>query len=172
LELLAERGARLFRLLYRLTLRADVAEDLLQELFLKLNDSPAWRQCRDPAAYATRTAVHLAYDWHRLQKRAPNHQALCQETLAEGASPLTNMIQRDDFQALLDALAQLPQTIHECLVLRHLENESYEDIARRFDKTPHQVRALCHKGITRMRELLNAEPALRVEREMPHDPPR
>jgi RNA polymerase sigma-70 factor (ECF subfamily) len=146
LELLAERGARLYGLLYRLTLRTDVAEDLLQELFLKLNDSPAWRQCRDPAAYATRAAVHLAYDWHRVQKRTPNHQALPQETMAETASPLSTMIQRDDIQALLDAMAQLPETIHECLVLRHLENESYEDIARRFDRTAHQIRALCHKG--------------------------
>ena len=38
-EFLDAHGDTLFRLLYRVTLRADVSEDLMQELFLKLKAS-------------------------------------------------------------------------------------------------------------------------------------
>ena len=66
LGLLDASGPRLFRLLKRLTLREDVAEVLMQELFLALSRSPAFHRAKDPAAYAYRSAMHLAFAWRRL----------------------------------------------------------------------------------------------------------
>jgi hypothetical protein len=45
---------RLHRLLIRLTLLADAANDLLQELFLRLRSSTGFRNATDPAAFAVR----------------------------------------------------------------------------------------------------------------------
>ena len=44
LSLLKHSGARLFSLLVRLTLREDVAEDLMQDLFIRLSDSRGFRE--------------------------------------------------------------------------------------------------------------------------------
>ena len=56
LALLQARGPALHALLTRLTLRADVAEDLMQELFLRLRRSAAFPRAGDPGGHATRAA--------------------------------------------------------------------------------------------------------------------
>jgi len=64
LAMLDRSGPHLHVLLTRLTLREDVAEELMQELFLKLSRSDGFRRAHDPVAYACRAATHLAFDWH------------------------------------------------------------------------------------------------------------
>lgn len=66
LELLDRSGAGLHALLTRLTLRPDVAEELMQELFLKLSAAKDQGGIDCWHAYARRTAINLAFDWrHR-----------------------------------------------------------------------------------------------------------
>ena len=55
-------------LLTRLTLRSGVAEDLLQELFIKLHDSSNFARASNRKAYLFKTAIHLAFDWRRGQR--------------------------------------------------------------------------------------------------------
>ena len=55
LDLLDANGPYLFRLLHRVTLCEDAAEDLLQELFLKLPASDGFRSATNRLAYAYRT---------------------------------------------------------------------------------------------------------------------
>ncbi len=52
LGLLKRSGAKLHALLLRLTLREDVAEDLMQELFLRLADSDSFFDARNREAFA------------------------------------------------------------------------------------------------------------------------
>ncbi|HEY2761830.1 MAG TPA: sigma factor, partial [Pirellulales bacterium] len=69
--LLAEHGQQLHALLFRLTLRADAAEDLLQELFCRLATSKSFQHAANPAAFAYRSATNLAFDWRRANKCNP-----------------------------------------------------------------------------------------------------
>src|SRR5262245_22798320 len=85
LRLLEVHGAELHALLARLTLRAGVAEDLLQELFLKLRGSAGFVRADDRKAYAIRTAIHLAFDWRRRRRTA---EPLLTEPATEAGSPL------------------------------------------------------------------------------------
>jgi DNA-directed RNA polymerase specialized sigma24 family protein len=50
LGFLEKSGPGLYGLLTRLTLREDVAEDLMQELFIKLNNSRAFKKAENPLA--------------------------------------------------------------------------------------------------------------------------
>src|SRR5687768_14573052 len=70
MALLASDGAGLHGLLYRLTLRADAADDLMQELFLRLRGSDAFARAQDRRAYAYRTAINLASAWRKRQRAA------------------------------------------------------------------------------------------------------
>ena len=56
-ELLETSGARLHGLLARLTLREDIAGDLMQELFIRLLQSKEFERAADPFAYAYRAAM-------------------------------------------------------------------------------------------------------------------
>ena len=69
LELLDRAGPSLHVLLTRLTLRQDVAEELMQELFIRLHNSRSFIRTAKPSAYAFRTAVNLAMDWRRRKKK-------------------------------------------------------------------------------------------------------
>jgi DNA-directed RNA polymerase specialized sigma24 family protein len=58
---------------------------------------------------------------------------------------------------VLDELADLPQTSRDVVVMRFIESQSYEQIAQHLGRTVHQTRALCHKGIQRLRRVLGTE---------------
>jgi RNA polymerase sigma factor (sigma-70 family) len=156
LAVLESHGARLYALLTRLTLDRDAAEDLLQDLFLKLDCSPGFPAAIDPAAYACRAAIHLAFDWRRNRPRAT--QSLNHDHVANLPSPMAALILREDFEKALQAMGRLPALYGECLVLHYVENEPYEIIASQVGKTPHQVRAVCHKALVALRSVLSESP--------------
>jgi len=56
-------------LLVRLTLRPDAAEDLFQDLFVRLSHAEGFHRTADPAGYAHRAAINLAMDWRRARRR-------------------------------------------------------------------------------------------------------
>jgi RNA polymerase sigma factor (sigma-70 family) len=165
LGILDESGARLHALLTRITLREDVAEDLLQDLFLKLRSSESFDGARDPTAYAFRSAMHLALDWRRKQTRSAATALLDEPPAAEGDRPLDRLSRDEDYQAILDALSELSETQQEVVVRRHLQHEEFEEIAKQIGKTPHQVRGLLHKGIAKLRTIVATRQA---RNEAPH----
>jgi RNA polymerase sigma-70 factor (ECF subfamily) len=141
-------------LVYRLTLRRDVADDLLQELFLRLDRSREFAAARDPAAYARRTAINLALEWRRRRRiHDPPHN-----DLPTGATPaIEGLIRAEEIERVLDALSRQSELSQQCFVLRYVEQESYESIAARVGKTPHQVRGLCHAAVRQIRDVLDVE---------------
>ncbi len=156
-------------MLTRLTLRADLAEDLLQELFVRLGRSRAFARAADPAAYASRAAIHLACDWHRRRRRGPAVEALTAEPAADGPSPLAELVRREELEQVVRALSALPAGSRECVVLHYLQQEPYEAVAAQLGKTSHQVRALCHKGIVRLRRLVPSRPPANTAEEATRD---
>jgi RNA polymerase sigma-70 factor (ECF subfamily) len=156
LELLDTAGRDLFRLLYRVTSREDVAEDLMQELFLRLRASREFHAARDRLAYARRTALNLAFDWRRKQRSAEVGGLLEEELADEARSPLRDLVIREDTERVLEAMSRLPSRDRELLTLRYIQQQPVDTIAGQYGKTAHQVRALCHKALRRLRGLLPA----------------
>ena len=156
LSILEASGQQLHALLTRLTLRADVAEDLFQELFLKLRGSDGFQRATNRTAYAFRTAIHLAADWRRANRAARHGAILHTDRAVMPVSPLQRLIDAEDLERVLDALPEIPVSSRAVLVLHYLQHQDYEDIARQLGKTEHQVRGLCSKGVCRLRVLLKA----------------
>lgn len=154
LKLLDEHGARLHRLLARLTLRADAAEDLLQDLFLRLRSSTGFQKADDPLGFAIRTAVNLAFDWQRKKSRRAE-VTLPVDHPADDDDPSLKVEHREEKEQLLAAIAELSEGMRVCLALRYVEQFEADEVARKLGKSPHQVRALCAKGIARLRQRLD-----------------
>ncbi|MBX7071798.1 MAG: sigma-70 family RNA polymerase sigma factor [Pirellulales bacterium] len=157
LAILDEHGPRLFAMLVRLTLRADVAEELMQELFCKLAQDKRCASARDPAAYAVRMGMNLAFDYRRAQRRMRTAETAAAPSAEAMPSPLGQLVQREELRRMLDAIDQLPVESREVIVLRYLERQDYTTIADQLDKSPHHVRAVCHRALSRLRDLLGAQ---------------
>jgi RNA polymerase sigma factor (sigma-70 family) len=156
LELLDKSGADLYALLTRLTLREDIAEELMQELFIKLNNSRSIGKIANWNAYARRAAINLAFDWRRSQKLTVSAMGQVAEPASNDDSPLGKLIHTEELAETLDAVGRLKKASREVLVMRYLQQESYDNIAEQLGKTSHQVRALCSRAIRNLRNVLGS----------------
>ena len=164
-------GAELYALLTRLTLREDVAEELMQDLFIKLKNSRSTAKIANFDAYARRSAINLAFDWRRARARRRAGVGLDQitEPIADGASPLGTLMNSEQLQETLSAIGRLKKASREALVMRYIQQKSYDDIALQMGKTSHQVRAMCSRSIGRLRGILgsNHKNHLKGDKECP-----
>jgi RNA polymerase sigma-70 factor (ECF subfamily) len=154
LALLDKSGASLHRLLTRLTLNEQTAEDLMQELFLKLSNSEHIENITDLDAYAYRSAVNLAFDWRRRNTQNTVSIEQISEPTSQEASPLDSTIRTEELEEILNAVGRLDGTSRDAFVMRHIQQQSYDYIAKVLGQNEHQVRALCYKGLQHLRQLL------------------
>lgn len=137
----------------RLTRREDVIGDLLQELFLRLLNSRAFKNAHDPSAYAYRAAMNLAFEWRRRQHTAC--QPLEQNCPAKNdSSALQKIIQAEELEQVLDATLMLTDLARDVVVMRYIGQESYEKIGERLGKKPQHIRSVSAKAMAQLRELL------------------
>jgi RNA polymerase sigma-70 factor (ECF subfamily) len=157
LELLDRSGAELYALLTRLTLREEIAEELMQELFIKLSNSRGAAGIANLEAYARRSAINLAFDWRRAHcRRTGISLERAAEPIADDTCPLGKLIHSEEMQETLSAIGRLKKAAREVLVMRYIQQQSYDDIARQTGKTSHQVRAMCSRSIGRLRDILGS----------------
>ncbi len=156
LGLLDTSGAELFALLTRLTLREDIAEELMQDLFIKLSHSKGLDKATNRRAYARKAAINLAFDWRRSHRRAALRLQRVRRQASNDDSPLTQMMHSEELRETLDALAQLKKASREALVMRYIQQESYDHIAEQMGKTSHQVRAMCSRAVQHLRRIVGS----------------
>jgi RNA polymerase sigma-70 factor (ECF subfamily) len=73
---------------------------------------------------------------------------------AEQASPSENAEHNERLFQLAGALAQLPEAQRQAVELRHIQGLTLDDIATVMDRTQPAVAGLLHRGLTRLREIL------------------
>jgi RNA polymerase sigma factor (sigma-70 family) len=170
LELVELAGVRLYRLLLRLTLRDDTADELLQELVLRLSRSNGFQRADDTYAYARRAAIHLAFDWRRRQGNARQRiEPLSGEPAVAAPDLLGKLVDREELERVLVALERVSPLGRTCLVLHYMEQLSYTEVAEQLDMTPHQVRAACSKAIRRLQRILGVQPSGLPKKEAPDE---
>jgi RNA polymerase sigma-70 factor (ECF subfamily) len=154
--LLDEYGVRLHSLLAKVAVRRDVADDLLQELFLKLHRADGFAQAPRPELYLFRAAINLAFDWRSRSRRSFAPVALNGDETRSGPSPLEQAIHHEELERVMSAVERLPPTDRELVVMRFLDGSSYEELADHLGSTPHCVRASCSKAVARLRRQLDS----------------
>lgn len=155
LEVFERSGPELYTLLTRLVLRKDVAEELMQELFVKLANFKGLDKVKNLAAYAHRTAVNMAFDWRKVRDKGPCRLDDAPEPASALISPLDKLSTNEEIEDVLCAISQLRGASREAFVMRYIQQQDYEYIAVEMGKTPHQVHALCFKALMHIRYLLS-----------------
>jgi len=135
---------RVYRTLYQVVGDDQDAQDLAQEVFLKVYRSLAGY--RGDAAFTTwlhRLTLNLAFDWCRARKRRPLQVPLeapadpeerpTVELASSGEGPEDTAMRHDRHRQLHWAIQNLPPDYREVILLHHFHHLSYLQIAERLD---------------------------------------
>ena len=162
-EVVEQHSDRVFRLAYRLTGNRHDAEDLTQEVFVRVFRSLDTYSPGTFEGWLHRITTNLFLDGARRKQRI-RFDALSDERaarLTSDAPPpevaLTEQTFDDDVER---ALAALPPDFRAAVVLCDVEGLSYEEIASILDAKLGTVRSRIHRGRAMLRqELAHRAPA-------------
>jgi RNA polymerase sigma factor (sigma-70 family) len=139
-DLFREQYGAAVRLAYLLTGSRAVAEDVVQDSFVRLHGH--WNRVQQPTAYLRATVVNACRAYHRRARRERTHFP---ELVVDSVSPETPIV--------LDALAALPYRQRAALALRFYEDRPDREIAEALRCRPATVRSLIHRGLTALRQV-------------------
>jgi RNA polymerase sigma factor (sigma-70 family) len=156
-DVVRDHSARVYRLAYRLTGNTHDAEDLTQEVFVRVFRSLATYSPGTFEGWLHRITTNLFLDMARRRQRI-RFEGLGEETTARlsGAEPTPAQVFDDrhldgDVQAALKAL---PPEYRAAVILCDIEGLSYEEIADTLGIKLGTVRSRIHRGRAQLREAL------------------
>lgn len=135
----------------RLTDRNE-AQDIAQEVFLRLLRVDTLDLVKNPRAYLYRVAVNVAGEWRlRARQRKPHSSKELDELVS--VEDLERTLERQQTgEAVRRALEELPLTLRQVLVLHCRDNMTYEQIAEELGITRRMVKRYVARGYAEMRE--------------------
>lgn len=125
-DLVHRQSRFVFQIAYGVLRNVHDAEDVVQETFLKLYRTDAWRELRDEKAFLARTAWRMAVQ--RLPKR--KEEELDFETASTAASPEASAIAGNANALVRQLIDALPEELRLPLVLSALDEMGSPEIAR------------------------------------------
>jgi RNA polymerase sigma-70 factor (ECF subfamily) len=146
-----------FNFLLRALGDRSIAEDLLQETFLRM--FARREDYRPTAAFRTwlfTIARNLIIDQFRRQRSGPDlERAESLETMVDpGAAPLREAEAQELAELLQNAVQRLPPSQREVLLLSRFGGLSPAEIAEVTGTSPTAVRVTLHRALRRLRDLL------------------
>ena len=151
-EIYDTNAPKIFRYLYHRVGDQALAEDLTSEVFVRFLHA---RPTPDNLlAFLYRMAHNLFVDYLR---RNPRMQSLDENLPADGGDPMRLAEIEMERVRLRRALLRLTPEQQQVIVLKFLEGLSNEEIARVVGKPVGAVKALQHRGLGTLRNLLSAQ---------------
>jgi RNA polymerase sigma factor (sigma-70 family) len=170
-EVVEQHSARVYRLAYRLTGNVHDAEDLTQEVFVRVFRSLSTYTPGTFEGWLHRITTNLFLDQVRRKKRI-RFDSLAEDADARlpGREPDPSRAYDDthlddDVQAALDAL---PPDFRAAVVLCDIEGLTYEEIAATLGIKLGTVRSRIHRGRAQLRDALAHRAPRSAAGNMPH----
>jgi RNA polymerase sigma-70 factor (ECF subfamily) len=175
-EIVARYRRRVFHIAYKFTSKHDQAEDLTQDIFVKLLRSlDKFHRDADFGTWLTSVARHYCIDHYRASKR--EREVLVEDLVAFDHAPAASgnpyrALEDSDTKTLLRrGLDQLPPKLREAVVLRDLQGLTYQEMASRLGLPEGTVKSRINRGREELaRRLLRARQIARTDRHdgLPH----
>lgn len=156
-QLLAAYQGPLIRYAYRLVHDRQVAEDVVQEAFLRFVRRPLeYGEPRQRVAWFYRVIHNLCVDWlKRETKRSDIYERIRRDT-SEGQTP-AGVISMDRWRYLEGLLGRLNEKQKQVMLLFFEEGLSYKEIAEVTGFSMSNVGMLLHRSLKKMRDMMDAE---------------
>ncbi|HXT49208.1 MAG TPA: sigma-70 family RNA polymerase sigma factor [Gemmatimonadaceae bacterium] len=167
-ELVRRYERPVFSLIFRMVRDRETAEDLAQDTFIKvLNNIDRYRSEFKLSSWLFKIANNVTIDHLRRRQLAtvsldgsPHAQTVAEaqatslDVESRGESALEAMESRELGSAIERAIGQLRPEYRSCILLRHVEGRSYEEIAATLDLPLGTVKTYIHRARHELREAL------------------
>ncbi|MBL8960738.1 MAG: sigma-70 family RNA polymerase sigma factor [Gemmatimonadetes bacterium] len=167
-ELIRRYERPVFSLIYRMVRDRETAEDLAQDSFIKvLNHIDRYRPEFKLSSWLFKIANNVAIDHLRRRQidtvsmdgsphasTAAEIEATQIEIAAQQETALEEMEAKEIGGAIERAIAALRPEYRACIMLRHVEGRSYEEIAATLDLPLGTVKTYIHRARHQLREAL------------------
>jgi RNA polymerase sigma-70 factor (ECF subfamily) len=170
-ELIRRYERPVFSLIFRMVRDREAAEDLAQDTFIKvLNHVDRYRPEFKLSSWLFKIANNVAID--HLRKRqietvsidgsphaatAAEIEATAFDVIARQESALEELEAKELGSAIERAIAGLRPEYRACILLRHVEGRSYEEIAATLDLPLGTVKTYIHRARHQLRDALEGE---------------
>lgn len=168
-ELISRYERPVFSLVFRMVRDRETAEDLAQETFIKvLNNIDRYRPEFKFSSWLFKIANNLAIDHLRRRQlptismhgapdatTASRIEATTFDIASGGESALDELEARELGSAIEKAIASLRPEYRSCIMLRHVEGRSYEEIAATLDLPLGTVKTYIHRARHELRKALD-----------------
>ena len=156
----AKQQRKVFSFAHYFLGRPEEAEDVTQEVFLKLWQHRDKVDFENAGAWLMRVTRNACYD--RLRRKRSLSKVLVADAGAEAVElavsnetePDTGVMQSDFRRRLLAALHELGEPYKSILILREIQGLRYREISESLDLPLNTVRVYIHRGRQRLRESL------------------
>jgi RNA polymerase sigma-70 factor (ECF subfamily) len=129
------------------------AADLCQDVFLRIYQAgPRYREEGAFTTWLYRIVLNTARDAGRRARRNP--QQLVDHEPPGDQAPEEDVCRRETAQLVTDAVAELPDTLRDVLILRHYEGMAFEDIARLTGTPASTLKSRFTAALARLRQRL------------------
>ena len=147
---------KVFNVAYKFVGRHDQAEDLTQDVFLKLYKSlETFDRRANFQTWLISVSRNLCIDHYRSARR--ERETINRDVdpsdltpAAPGVSAYGRLEHRDRVSLLRAALAELPPTLRTAVVLRDIQELTYQEIADRLDLPEGTVKSRINRGRTEL----------------------
>jgi RNA polymerase sigma-70 factor (ECF subfamily) len=134
-ELVDRFGQKVYAISYHFTLKREDAEELSQEIFLKLFENLHRYDGGFPlVAWILSVSRNLCIDRYRRRKREKSFRFVSDEAvtalLKSEDDPSSVALKKERTQLLFSALSEIPEDLAEILILRDLNGLAYEEIGK------------------------------------------
>jgi RNA polymerase sigma factor (sigma-70 family) len=145
--------SRIFNFLARLCMDRDLADDLAQNVFLRLiRYRSSYREGNRFMPWIYQMARNTFADHYRDNKNMKNN-FLDVEKVANTAAETNETMEQDEREALLHrSMAKLNEEDRELLVLTRFQHLKYEQVASILDTTVANIKVKVHRAIGKLRE--------------------
>ena len=159
---------RLYGYFYRLTRRREDAEDLLQELFVRVvRMIGRYEHDNRFDAWLFRIGTNLVRDRVRRQRRSPGFEVSGGEADEPGRleevpdgevdRPDDALETAEEIDRLQRVLKRLPQAEREVILLRHFSQMSFKEVAEAMGTPLGTALARAHRGLAKLRQLMEED---------------
>ena len=152
-------SSRLYRMAFRLMNNREEAEDIVQEVYVKLwGMRNELEKINSVEALCIRITRNLCLD--HLRRRKVNQDALKAEKHKYNGHPETpseNLEKREDAELVHALIAALPEPQRSLVHLRHLEGKEYEEIAEMVNMNVNAIRVSISRARKQMRALIEKQ---------------
>jgi RNA polymerase sigma-70 factor (ECF subfamily) len=128
-------GPKVYSVAYHFTLKREDAEELAQEIFLKVFENLHRYDGGFPLlAWLVSLSRNLCIDRYRRGKRERSFRFVSDDAVApllhSADDPAADTLRKERVKMLFSALAEIPEDLAEILVLRDLDGLAYGEIGR------------------------------------------